>query len=49
MTDVDWDEARAMWADGFDTKDIAEQFGVQEDYIYKNIDALYGEVMERAA
>lgn len=49
MTSADWDEARRMWADGFDTKDIADEFKISEAYVYKNIDALYGKVEVMAA
>lgn len=43
FNEVDWDEARLMFfVDEFDTKDIAETFGVHESVIYnglKNIKA----------
>lgn len=38
---IDWDEARLMFfVDGFDTKDIAETFGVHESLIYNSLNKI---------
>lgn len=34
---IDWNEARALWADGFDTLEIAEEFGAEEADIYNGL------------
>lgn len=44
---IDWAEARAMWRDGFDTKDIADALGVDEAEIYNGL--AQGRGIEHAA
>lgn len=34
---IDWNEARALWADGFDTLEIAEQLEAGEADIYNGL------------
>lgn len=34
---IDWNEARALWADGFDTLEIAEAFSTDEADIYNGL------------
>lgn len=41
FNEVDWDEARLMFfVDEFDTKDIAETFGVHESTVYNNLNKI---------
>jgi DNA-binding NarL/FixJ family response regulator len=49
MTPDQWVEARSLWADGFSTKEIADELGIDEAHLWNNMVKLLPDSKERAA